>query len=51
LKELIERLEAVDKTAVRKFASGVAKKGPLSLAALGPLEKLESYDRVAARFA
>jgi predicted Zn-dependent peptidase len=49
--ELVSKLEAVDAAAVRRFASGVAGKGALSLAALGPLQKLESYDRISARFA
>jgi predicted Zn-dependent peptidase len=49
--ELVAKLEAVDAAAVRRFAAGVARKGSLSLAALGPLQNLESYDRISARFA
>ena len=49
--ELIARIDAVDTKAVRRVAADVLKKSKLSLAAMGPVGKLGSYDRVAQRFA
>jgi predicted Zn-dependent peptidase len=49
MKEIIERLDAIDEGAVRRFAGGVAK-GPMSLAAMGPVSKLDSYDTLAGHF-
>jgi predicted Zn-dependent peptidase len=51
LKELVDKLDAVTPGDVARYAQSVARKGALSLAALGPLNKLEPYDQIAARFA
>jgi predicted Zn-dependent peptidase len=51
VKELVAKLDAVTAADVGRYARGVAKQGALSLAALGPLNKLEAYDKIAARFA
>jgi predicted Zn-dependent peptidase len=48
--EMIERIDAVDAAAVRAAAARVAGSHALSLAVIGPIARLESYDRVAARF-
>jgi predicted Zn-dependent peptidase len=50
LKDVIARLDAVDREAVRRFAGQVASRRTLTLAALGPADKLDAYDRIAARF-
>ncbi len=50
-KELIAKIDAVDAKAVSRIAAKVLSQGALSLAALGPLGGLGSYDRVAGRFA
>ena len=48
--EIAEKIEAVDAAALRRFAARLLKSGSPSLAALGPVKGLESYDRFAARF-
>lgn len=48
--ELSERLDAVDAAAVRQFAEKVCARGEPSIAAVGPIRRLESHDRFAARF-
>ncbi len=48
--ELLEELEAVDVDAVRRFAAQVIGTDQPSLVALGPIERVESYDKFAARF-
>jgi predicted Zn-dependent peptidase len=48
--ELTERLEAVDASAVRKFAAKVCARGTPSVAAVGPVGRLESRERFSARF-
>jgi len=48
--ELIAKVDAVDAAALRRIAAETIAAGPLSLAALGPLGGLESYDALAARF-
>lgn len=48
--EVMGRIDAVDETAVRRAARRMLTTGKPSLAAIGPLARLESYDRVAARF-
>jgi predicted Zn-dependent peptidase len=48
--EIIKKLDAVDVKAVSRVAEGVLKSGRPSVAALGPVKRLESYDRLAARF-
>ena len=47
--EIVAQLEAVDASAVRKFAARTMQ-AP-SIAALGPVSRLESHDRFSARFA
>ena len=53
--ELIERVEAVDAAAVRRYADRLLAGNQLAVSAIGPLAGknggLESYDRIAARFA
>lgn len=49
--ELIARIDAVDTKAVSRVAANVLRNSKLSLAAMGPVDMLGSYDRVAQRFA
>lgn len=49
--ELIAKIDAVDAAAVSRIAAKVLKNGALSLAAMGPVGALGSYDSVAQRFA
>lgn len=49
--EVIKRIDAVDTKAVSRVAANVLKNSKLTLAAMGPVGKLGSYDRVAQRFA
>lgn len=51
LKELVEKLDAVTPADVGRYAQSVTRNGALSLAALGPLNKLEPYGKISARFA
>jgi predicted Zn-dependent peptidase len=46
--ETIEKLEAVDKTAIARVAARLTASRP-TIAALGPIGRLESYDSVTAR--
>jgi predicted Zn-dependent peptidase len=48
--EIVERIEAVDDDAVRRVVSHW-RAAPPTLAALGPLSRLEEFDRVRLRFA
>ena len=48
--ELIEKVDAVDIAAVRGVIGRVLNAGRPTVAALGPIEQLESYDRIVARF-
>jgi predicted Zn-dependent peptidase len=48
--ELNEKLEAVDAAAVRRFGERIMASGNPSMAALGPVERLESYDAFSNRF-
>jgi predicted Zn-dependent peptidase len=48
--EIVERIDAVDGDAVRRAAAGLFAAKP-TVAALGPLALLESYERIAGRFA
>ena len=48
--EIVARIEAVDQEAVRRVARRLLQ-GELTLAALGPIDELESLDRIAARLA
>jgi len=49
--ELIARIDAVDTKAVSRVAANVLANSKLTLAAMGPVGKLGSYDRVAQIFA
>lgn len=53
--ELIQKVDAVDANAVRRYAERLMKGPGLALSAIGPLGGqgggLETYDRIAARFA
>ncbi len=55
VKELIERIDAVDVAAVRRVAERIAKGGNgrpnLAVAAMGPIAGLASREEIAARFA
>lgn len=48
--EIVARIEAVDAVAVRRMARRIAGGGKPTIAALGPLGRLASYEAVAARF-
>ena len=48
--EIVTRIEAVDQTAVRRVARRLLQ-GEFTLAALGPIDELESLDKIAARLA
>jgi hypothetical protein len=48
--EIVARIEAVDAVAVRRVARRIAGGGKPTIAALGPLGRLASYEAVAARF-
>ncbi len=48
--EIVARIEAVDQDAVRRVARRLLK-GELTLAALGPIDGLESLDKIAGRLA
>ena len=48
--EIAEKIDAVDAPALRRFAGRLLKTKRPALAALGPIKKLEAYDRLAARF-
>ncbi|MFQ5533950.1 MAG: M16 family metallopeptidase [Sphingomonadales bacterium] len=50
VEELIEQVDAVDAQAVRKVARRILAAGKPTVAAVGPIERLEPYDRIAARF-
>ena len=46
--EIVGKIEAVDAAAVRRFAGRLAASRP-TLASLGPVARVENFDRVAAR--
>ena len=48
--EIINRIDAVDRDAVARYARRIFA-GPPTLAALGPIGKVESFDRIADRLA
>ena len=50
-KEVIAKIDAVDTKAVSRIGRKILSGGGLSMAALGPVGNLGSYDRVAQRFA
>jgi len=49
--ELIAKIDAVDAAAICRVAARIIGAGKPSVAALGPIGRLENYDRIAARFA
>lgn len=48
--ELIEKVDAVDAAALRRFAERVMRVGAPALAALGPVARLAGYEAIAAKF-
>lgn len=50
-RELIDKIEGIDTKAVSRIAGDILSKTRLSLAALGPMGTLGSYDRIVQRFA
>jgi len=48
--EMIARIEAVDRAALRRVSAQLLA-GPLSLAVLGPIDGLETYDMISKRLA
>ena len=48
--ELIAKVDAVDAASIRRVAAETLAAGALSMAAVGPLSHLDSYDILAARF-
>jgi len=50
VEELTAKLDAVDAAAVRRFGTRLMQTGRPSIAALGPVSKLESHDAFARRF-
>ena len=48
--EIVARIDAVDEAEVRRVASRIVSTTP-TLSALGPVEDLESYEKIAARLA
>jgi predicted Zn-dependent peptidase len=48
--EMIAKVDAVDASAIRRFGSHLLQRSTPAFAALGPIGKLDSYDRIAARF-
>ena len=48
--EMIAQIDAVDAAAVRKAAARITDSGPLALTAIGPIGRLDNYDKVAAKF-
>jgi predicted Zn-dependent peptidase len=49
-RELIAKINAIDTRAVSRIAAKILASGPLTLAALGPMGPLGSYDAIAQRF-
>jgi predicted Zn-dependent peptidase len=50
VEELTARVEAVDALALRRFAEKICLRGDPAIAAVGPVKRLESRERFAARF-
>jgi len=48
--EILEKIDQVDAVAVMNCAARILKAGNLSLGAIGPLDTLESYDKIAKLF-
>lgn len=51
IEEIVAAIDAVDAAAVHKVAARTLSAAPLTLAAIGPLSQLESYDAIRRRFA
>jgi predicted Zn-dependent peptidase len=49
--EIVAQLDAIDAAAVKRYASQVMRDAKPTIAAVGPVAKLESYARFARRFA
>ncbi len=50
VEELIDRVDAVDAAALRRFAERLCRRGEPAMAAVGPVKRLESRDVFAHRF-
>jgi predicted Zn-dependent peptidase len=50
VEEMVSKLDAVDATEVRRFASRIMQSPNPAIAAIGPIAKLESYETFAGRF-
>jgi predicted Zn-dependent peptidase len=50
VEEIVARIDAVDAAAIRRVSDRL-RSGPVTVAALGPIDWLESHDAIAARFA
>ncbi len=50
IEELTAQLDAVDAASVRRFGTRVMEAGRPSIAAIGPIGKLETHDAFANRF-
>lgn len=48
--ELVEKIDSVDATALRRFGARLLRSPKLAFSALGPISQLEPGDRIAARF-
>ncbi|MEL3890597.1 pitrilysin family protein [Ferrovibrio sp. MS7] len=48
--EILAAVERVDEAAVKRVAERIMRAGKPAVAALGPIQQLEAYDRFAARF-
>ena len=51
IEEIVAAIDAVDVAAVHKAAARTLSTGPLTLAAIGPLDRLEGYEAIKRRFA
>jgi len=47
--ELVEKIDSVDTTAVQRYTDRLLNKPKLAISALGPIARLESIDKTAAR--
>jgi len=50
VEEIVSKIEAVDEAAVRRVAARILSSRP-TVAAVGPVGRLEDYDTIAGRFA
>src|SRR5258707_11919603 len=50
IEELIDRVEAVDAAALRRFAEQLCRRGDPAIAAVGPVKRLEAREAFAHRF-